>query len=33
MGAVSRSDLKRLFVGNTAERVIDELQTASANKR
>ncbi len=25
MGAVSRSGLKRLFIGNTAERVIDEL--------
>lgn len=25
MGAVSRSGLKRLFIGNTAERVLDEL--------
>jgi universal stress protein E len=25
MGAVSRSTLKRLFIGNTAERVIDKL--------
>jgi universal stress protein E len=27
MGAVSRSGLKRLFIGNTAERVIDALKT------
>jgi universal stress protein E len=25
MGAVSRSGLKRVFIGNTAERVLDEL--------
>jgi hypothetical protein len=25
MGAVSRSGLKRLFIGNTAERTIDRL--------
>jgi universal stress protein E len=25
MGAVSRSGLKRLFIGNTAERVLDQL--------
>jgi universal stress protein E len=25
MGAISRSGLKRIFVGNTAERVLDEL--------
>jgi universal stress protein E len=25
MGAVSRSGLKRLFIGNTAERVVDDL--------
>jgi len=25
MGAVSRSGLKRLFIGNTAERVLDRL--------
>lgn len=27
MGAVSRSGLKRLFIGNTAERIIDALST------
>jgi universal stress protein E len=27
MGAVSRSGLKRLFIGNTAERVIDQLKS------
>ena len=27
MGAVSRSGLKRLFIGNTAERIIDSLNT------
>jgi universal stress protein E len=26
MGAISRSALKRLFIGNTAERVIDDVQ-------
>ncbi len=26
MGAISRSGLKRLFVGNTAERVLDQLE-------
>jgi universal stress protein E len=26
MGAVSRSGLGRVFIGNTAERVLDELQ-------
>jgi universal stress protein E len=26
MGAVSRSGLKRLFIGHTAERVIDRLK-------
>lgn len=26
MGAVSRSGLKRIFIGNTAERVLDTLQ-------
>ena len=25
MGAISRSGLKRLFIGNTAERVLDQL--------
>jgi Universal stress protein family len=25
MGAVSRSGLKGLFIGNTAERILDEL--------
>jgi hypothetical protein len=25
MGAISRSGFKRLFIGNTAERVLDEL--------
>jgi universal stress protein E len=25
MGAVSRSGLKRIFIGNTAERILDEL--------
>ena len=25
MGAVSRSGLKRVFIGNTAERVLDDL--------
>jgi nucleotide-binding universal stress UspA family protein len=27
MGAVSRSGLKRLFIGNTAERVIDHVKS------
>jgi universal stress protein E len=26
MGAVSRSGLKSIFIGNTAERVLDRLQ-------
>jgi hypothetical protein len=26
MGAVSRSGLKRLLIGNTAERILDELR-------
>jgi universal stress protein E len=25
MGAISRSGLKRLFIGNTAERILDDL--------
>ena len=25
MGAVSRSGLKRVFIGNTAEKILDEL--------
>lgn len=25
MGAISRSGLKRIFIGNTAERILDEL--------
>lgn len=27
MGAISRSGFKRLFIGNTAERILDELKT------
>jgi universal stress protein E len=26
MGAMSRSGLKRIFIGNTAEKVLDSLQ-------
>jgi nucleotide-binding universal stress UspA family protein len=27
MGAMSRSGLKRIFIGNTAEQVLDSLQS------